>query len=60
MVIYCHSKVITKVIYLYNTELWYYHGMAVNYHGKQFYNIGPWSQCHIVFSLDSFAGKARP
>ncbi len=38
MVIYCHSMVITKV---YNTEWWYYHGMAVTYRGKEFYNIGP-------------------
>ncbi len=26
---------------LYNTEWRYDHGMAVNYHGKKFYNIGP-------------------
>ncbi len=43
-VINCHSMVITKVMWLYNTEWWYYHGMAVNYHGKKFYNIGPWWQ----------------
>ncbi len=42
MVIYCHSTVITKVMLLYNTEWWYDHGKAVNYHGKKFYNIGPW------------------
>ncbi len=30
--------VITKVIWLYNTEGQYYHGMVVNY---RFYNIGP-------------------
>jgi len=48
VVIYCHSMVITKVIYLYNTEWWYYHGMAVNYHGNKFYNIGPWSQCYKI------------
>ncbi len=46
VVIYCHSMVITKVIYLYNTEWWSYHGMAVNYHGKKFYNIGP--RCFYV------------
>jgi hypothetical protein len=28
---------------LYNTEWQYDHGMAVNYCGKKFYNIGPWS-----------------
>jgi hypothetical protein len=26
----------------YNTESRYDHGMAVNYRGKKFYNIGPW------------------
>jgi hypothetical protein len=26
---------------LYDTELRYDHGMAVNYHGKKLYNIGP-------------------
>ncbi len=41
MVIYCHSMVITTVIWLYNTEWQYYHEMAVNYRGKKFYNIGP-------------------
>jgi hypothetical protein len=41
MVIYCHSMVITTVIWLYNTEWWYYHGMAVKYLGKKFYNISP-------------------
>ncbi len=40
MVIYCHSMVITTVIWLYNTEWQYYHGMAVNYRSKKFYNIG--------------------
>jgi hypothetical protein len=41
MVIYCHSTVISKVIYLYNTERWYYHGMVVNYCGKQFKMFAP-------------------
>ncbi len=45
-VIYCHSTVIIKVMLLYNTELWYDHGMAVNYHNKKFYNIWPWSNKH--------------
>ncbi len=40
--IYCHSRVITKVMLLYNTEWQYDHGMAVNYSGKFFYNIGSW------------------
>jgi hypothetical protein len=22
--------------------------MAVNFHGKKFYNIGPWSQCYKI------------
>jgi hypothetical protein len=39
--IYCHSTVIAKVMLLYNTEWQYDYGMAVNYHGKKFYNIGP-------------------
>ncbi len=41
MVIYHHSTVITKVKLLFNTEWRYDHGMAVNYRGKKFYNIGP-------------------
>ncbi len=45
MVIYCHSTVISKVMLLYNKEWWYDHGMAVNYHGKKFYNIG--SRCQF-------------
>jgi hypothetical protein len=44
MVIYCHSTIITKLMLLYNTELWYDHGLAVNYRGKKFYNIGCWWQ----------------
>ncbi len=40
MVIYCHSMVIAEVLKLYKTEWQYYHEMAVNYHGKMFYNIG--------------------
>jgi hypothetical protein len=32
--------VITKVVWVYNTEWWHYHGMTVNYLGKKFYNIG--------------------
>jgi hypothetical protein len=51
VVIYCHSTIITKeLLYyslLYNTELWYDYGMAVNYYGKKFYNIGPNSYSHI-------------
>ncbi len=35
----------TMVIYCHSMEWWYYHGMAVNYRGKKFYNIGPrWLQ----------------
>ncbi len=41
MVIYCHSTVITKIMLLYNTEWRHDHGMAINYCGKKFYNIGP-------------------
>ncbi len=44
MVIYRHSTVITKAMLLYNTEWLYDHGMAVNYCGKKFYNIGPFLQ----------------
>ncbi len=40
-VIYCHSMVFTVIIMFYNTESRYGHGMAVNYRGKKFYNIGP-------------------
>jgi hypothetical protein len=36
MVIYCHSIVITKVLWLYNTELWFDRGMAVNDRRKKF------------------------
>ncbi len=44
-VIYCHSMVFTAIVMFYNTEWWYNHGMAVNYCGQKFYNIGPsWSQ----------------
>jgi hypothetical protein len=46
MVIYCHSTIITKVMLLYNTELQYDHGMAVNYCGKKFHNNGPRGQCY--------------
>ncbi len=41
-VIYWHSTVITKAMFLYNTEWLYDHGIAVNYCGKKFYNIGLW------------------
>ncbi len=40
-VIYSHYTVITKVMLLYKTELWYDHEMALNYCGKKFYNIEP-------------------
>ncbi len=41
-IIYCHSMVFTVIIIMfYNTEWRYDHGMAVNYCGKRFYNIGP-------------------
>jgi hypothetical protein len=43
MLIYRHPTVITKAMLLYNTEWRYDHGMVVNYHGKKFYNIGPWA-----------------
>jgi hypothetical protein len=42
IVIYCHSMVITKVIQFYNTELQYYHGVAVNYNGECFITMPPW------------------
>ncbi len=32
--------VITTIISVYNTEWWYYHGTAINYCSKKFYNIG--------------------
>jgi hypothetical protein len=41
-VIYCHSMVFTAILMFYNTGWQQYHGMAVNYHGKKFYEIGPW------------------
>ncbi len=41
VVIYCNYMEITLVILFYNTEWQQYHGMAVNYHGKKFYSIGP-------------------
>ncbi len=31
---------------LFNTEWQYDHGMAVNYQGKKFYNIGSWWQAN--------------
>jgi len=43
-VIYSHSTVITKVMLLHNTEWRYDNEMAVNYHGKKFFNIEPWVQ----------------
>jgi len=33
--------VYTAILMFYNTEWRYDHGMAVNYHSKKFYNIGP-------------------
>jgi hypothetical protein len=39
--------VITKVVWVYNKEWWYYHGMTVNYLGKKFYNIGPGEKIDI-------------
>jgi hypothetical protein len=42
LVIYFYSMEITKAIWLYNTELWYYHAMAVIYRSKMFYNMDPW------------------
>ncbi len=41
MVIYCHFRVVTKAMLLYNTKWWYDHGMVVNYHRKKIDNIGP-------------------
>ncbi len=49
-VIYCHSTLITKVMLLYNTEWQYDHGMAVDYCGKKFYNLGP--GCNYEKKLD--------
>ncbi len=58
VVIYCHSTVINKVMLLYNTEWQYDHGMAVNYQGKKFYNIGPFGQCYkntvVIYCGTSF------
>ncbi len=39
MVIYLHSTCVIKLYYLGK-----YHGMALKYHAKKFYNIGPWWQ----------------
>ncbi len=33
---------------LYNTEWRYDHGMAVNYRGKKFYNIGLWMAKEVL------------
>jgi hypothetical protein len=41
-VIYSHSMVFTAILMFYNTGWQQYHRMGVNYHGKKFYNIGPW------------------
>ncbi len=41
VVIYCHSTIITEVIWPYNTEGRYYHGCS--YHGKMFYYMCAWS-----------------
>ncbi len=38
--------VITGVTLFYKLEQQQYHGMAVNYGGKIFYNIGSWGQCY--------------
>jgi hypothetical protein len=46
MAIYCHSTVITKAMLLYYTEGWCDHGMAVNYCGNKFYNIGSLPALH--------------
>ena len=45
--------VITKVIWLYNIEWQYYHGMAVNYRGKKFYNIGPWNIQIVYLDMEN-------
>ncbi len=47
-VIYCNSTIITKVMLFYNTEWQYDHGMAINYCGKKFYNIGPRAEFSIL------------
>ncbi len=52
VLIYCHSTVITKVMLLYNTEWYNDHGIAVNYHGKKFYNIG--SRWELGQNLEMF------
>ncbi len=44
MAIYCHSTVITTVIELCSTEWEHHRGMAVTFHGKKSYNIGPCCQ----------------
>jgi hypothetical protein len=47
VVIDCPSMVITKVVWVYNTEWWHYHGITVNFLGKKFYNIGPGEKVSI-------------
>jgi hypothetical protein len=41
--------VFTTIIMFYNTEWQQFSRMAVNYHGKKFYNIGHWCQCYQTF-----------
>ncbi len=58
-VIYRHSTVITKVMLLHNTEWQYDHGMAVNYRGKKFCNIGPWIKGFFLVLMDLANGHPR-
>ncbi len=51
VVIYLNSTVINKVIWLYNTEWWFDHGMAVYYESKKFYNIGPDLYIKFIFKV---------
>jgi hypothetical protein len=52
--------VFIAILMFYNTEEWYDHRMAVNYHGIKFYNIGPMWHCYKTFyrsNLPPFHGN---
>ncbi len=42
--IYYHSMVLLSICILKQYSCSNNHRMAINYHGKKFYNIGPWWQ----------------
>jgi hypothetical protein len=48
-VIYRHSMVILSLCVIKLCYLGINHEMAVNYHGKKFYNIGPWCQSSNLY-----------